>query len=171
MKLYVIRHAAAIESDTAVRDEDRWLTPAGRKVFRKNARRLAGKGVAPECIITSPLARAVQTAEILAAAIDFQGEILVSREMAPGFDVEGLLRLIAANGMPHSLVIVGHEPDLGALAGRLLGRKEALPLGKGDIVALKFAPAKREAPACFRWLIHRGDITRDLPGSAVARLN
>lgn len=170
MKLYLIRHAEAIERNSAVREEDRWLTPAGREEFRKSARRLAKKGIVPDCIVTSPLVRAVQTADIFAVAVDFEGEVRVSREAAPGLDVEGLLRLVAAVGMPHSLAIVGHEPDLGGLAGRLLGRHEALPFRKGDIVALDLDLAQNDAPACFRWAVHRGEIIRDLHGFVGGRL-
>lgn len=156
MKLYLIRHAEAIERRDDVREEDRWLTPKGRDGFRENGRRLAKKGEIPAVIATSPLVRAVQTAEILADVLDFGGELCVSRELAPGFGVEGLFRLAKACGMPRSLAVVGHEPDLGEVLGRLLGRGGALPLKKGAIVALKLEPTEGGMPARFRWLIQGG---------------
>lgn len=163
MKLYLIRHGEAVERSAEVREEDRWLTPKGRVGFRGNVRRLAKKGEIPAVIATSPLVRAVQTADILAEIPDFQGELCVSRELAPGFGVEGLLRLAAACGMPRSLAIVGHEPDLGEVLGRLLGRGGALPLKKGAIVALKLELAETGASARFRWLIQGGKKFSTLP--------
>lgn len=156
MKLYLIRHGEAIERCAEVREEDRWLTPKGRDGFRENARRLSKRGEIPAVIATSPLVRAVQTADILAEIPDFQGELRVSRELAPGFGVEGLFRLAAACGMPRSLAVVGHEPDLGEVLGRLLGRGGALPLKKGAIVALKLKSAGSGTPGRFRWLIQGG---------------
>lgn len=163
MKLYLIRHGEAIERCAEVREEDRWLTPKGRDRFRENARRLAKMGEIPAVIATSPLVRAVQTADILAEILDFQGELRVSRELAPGFGVEGLLRLAAACGMPRSLAVVGHEPDLGEVLGRLLGRGGALPLKKGAIVALKLELAETGTSARFRWLIQGGKKSSTLP--------
>jgi len=156
MKLYLIRHAEAIERCPQVREEDRWLTPAGRDRFRENGRRLAKKGEIPAVIATSPLVRAVQTADILAEILDFGGELCVARELAPGFSVEGLMDLAQACGMPRSLAVVGHEPDLGEVLGRLLGRGGALPLKKGAIVALKLDLAEMGTSARFRWLIQGG---------------
>uniref|UniRef100_A0A831UBW4 Protein phosphatase n=1 Tax=Geobacter metallireducens TaxID=28232 RepID=A0A831UBW4_GEOME len=163
MKLYLIRHAEAIERCAGVREEDRWLTPKGREGFRESARRLAKKGEIPAVIATSPLVRAVQTAEILAEVLDFGGELCVSRELAPGFSVEGLLRLAQACGMPRSLAVVGHEPDLGEVLGRLLGRGGALPLKKGMMVALKLEAAEGAMSARFRWLIQDGRKQRAFP--------
>lgn len=169
MKLYVIRHGEAIERSAAVREEDRWLTPAGRDEFRANARRLAKKGIVPDCIVTSPLVRAVQTADILADVLGFGGEIRVSQELAPGFGVEGLFRLVDANGTPRSLAVVGHEPDLGEVVARLLGIEGALPLKKGVIMALELEPSLPAEPARFRWLIHQGEKISELPGHGKAR--
>ncbi len=169
MKLYVIRHGEAIDRSAAVREEDRWLTPAGRYEFRANARRLAKKGIVPDCIVTSPLVRAVQTADILADVLGFGGEIRVSRELAPGFGVEGLFRLVDANGTPRSLAVVGHEPDLGEVVARLLGIEGALLLKKGVIMALELEPSLSAEPARFRWLIHQGEKISELPGHGKAR--
>lgn len=163
MKLYLIRHGTAIQRCDEVREEDRWLTPAGRDEFRANARRLAKKGLVPDAIVTSPLVRAVQTADILAEVLDFGGEIRVSQELAPGFCVEGLFRLAAACGAPRSLAVVGHEPALGEVLARLLERDDVLPLKKGAIVALKLDLAGSGTPARFRWHIHGGKKFRKLP--------
>ena len=93
MKLYVIRHAIAIERGGGIADEDRYLTARGRESFRLNAKAFAKKGIIPDCIVTSPLVRCVQTADILVEALAFSGELKVSRDLAPGFDLQGLIEL------------------------------------------------------------------------------
>ena len=86
MKLYFVRHAAAIVKGGQVVDENRYLTLRGRKSFRLTANNMAKKGIVPDAIITSPLVRAVQTAEILSEALAFEGKLVVSSELAPSFD-------------------------------------------------------------------------------------
>ena len=66
MKLYLVRHAEAIERSGTTPDASRYLTTKGRLAFRKIARRGRKAGIAPAVIFTSPLLSAVQTAEILA---------------------------------------------------------------------------------------------------------
>ncbi|RNC71405.1 MAG: protein phosphatase [Desulfuromonadales bacterium] len=167
MRLYVIRHAQAIERSPRVREEDRWLTPAGREEFRRTAGLLAKRGIVPDWIVTSPLVRAVQTADIFAEAIGFQGELMVAPELGPGFGTEGLQRVITACGMPRRLAVVGHEPDLGELVASLLGSNEPLSLRKGSVVALTFDPADTAAPALFRWLVCRGKRVTGMPKDGV----
>lgn len=114
-----------------------------------------------DLIVTSPLVRAVQTAELLAAGLDYDGELAVSRELAPGFDREGLARLLAGRPGASHVAIVGHEPDVGRVVADLLGRPEAVPLRKGMAVALELDPAT--GTARLRWVVHRGEKTRTLP--------
>ncbi len=161
MKLYVVRHGEAIERSSGVRDEDRWLTAAGREKFRSNAIRFSRQGISPDCILTSPLVRAVQTADILAEVLSYGGEIRVCGELRPGFDLAGFHRVMDTCRGARSVVIVGHEPDLGELVGRLLGAEAPIPLRKGVIMALRLSADDGTSKASFRWLIHRGRRFRD----------
>jgi len=161
MKLLVVRHAEAVERAPAIAEEDRWLTPRGRASFAASVRVIARRRMPPDLIVTSPLVRAVQTAELLAAGLDYDGELAVSRELAPGFDREGLARLLAGRPGASHVAIVGHEPDVGRVVADLLGRPEAVPLRKGMAVALELDPAT--GTARLRWVVHRGEKTRTLP--------
>ena len=80
MKLYFVRHAAAIARGGQVVEEHRYLTLHGRESFRLTAKKMAKRGGMPDAIITSPLVRAVQTAEILSEALAFEGKLVVSPE-------------------------------------------------------------------------------------------
>jgi phosphohistidine phosphatase len=156
MKLYVIRHAIAIERGGGIADEDRYLTARGRESFRLNAKAFAKKGIIPDCIVTSPLVRCVQTADILAEVLTFSGELMVSRDLAPGFDLQGLFRIIASCAGAQKIAIIGHEPDLGILVEALLKLKGSFSLKKGMVVALDLDPQQQAMPARLNWIMHKG---------------
>ena len=156
MKLYFVRHAAAIARGGDVVEEYRYLTLRGRESFRLTAKKMAKRGITSDAIITSPLVRAVQTAEILSEALAFQGKLVVSLELAPGFDPARLQRILASFKGTRELVLVGHEPDLGEVVGTLLSLGRPLPLRKGMVVCLKIPPAKKNAQASLEWILFEG---------------
>ncbi|RII25122.1 MAG: phosphohistidine phosphatase SixA [Geobacter sp.] len=161
MKLCLVRHGEAVERTGRLNDSWRYLTLSGRESFRKNSLKALKQGLAPDLILTSPLVRAVQTAEILAQAIAYVGPLEVAEELAPGFDMTTFGTVLGRLERCRELVLVGHEPDLGMLAGQLLGRKDALPLKKGAILSLKL-DAELLVPATFRWLVAGNKVRTDL---------
>jgi phosphohistidine phosphatase len=164
MKLYFVRHAEAVARGGQVVDEHRYLTLHGRESFRLTARKMAKKGTIPDAIITSPLVRAVQTAEILSEALAFEGQFVVSPELAPGFDVAKLHGILASFKKMSRLVLVGHETDLGEVAGTLLKLGRPLPLKKGMVVCLKLPSPKQKARASLKWVLFEGrKVTFPLP--------
>jgi phosphohistidine phosphatase len=152
MKLYLVRHAEAIERSGATPDATRFLTPKGRQTFRKIARRIRKAGAAPDLIVSSPLLRSVQTAEILSERLKYRGPLIVAKEVSPGFDHRALRSLLARAGNPMEAAFVGHEPDLGILAAALLGIPEGFPLRKGAVVALEVEIDVPKGGAKFLWL-------------------
>jgi phosphohistidine phosphatase len=161
MKLYIIRHAIAIERERGITDEDRYLTPRGRESFRLNAKTFAKKGISLDFIVTSPLVRCVQTADILAEALDFSGELMAARDLAPGFDLQGLYRVISSCAGAQKIAIIGHEPDLGILVESLLKLEGAFSLKKGMIVALDLDPQQKNMPGRLNWIMHKGTKTAE----------
>lgn len=152
MKLILVRHAAAIERSSGGADELRYLTPEGRAFFRKTARTLGKKGLAPEAILTSPLLRAVQTADILAESLDYSGPLAALEALAPGFDLDRLARVLADYRQAGELVIVGHEPDLSELVVALLGLPHGFSFGKGNAIRLTVDPENLQKAVIFKWL-------------------
>jgi len=94
MKLYVIRHAKAIERGEGTAETSRFLTPEGRSSFRDTVRRTSRKLNRLDVIFTSPLVRAVQTADILAEGLGFRGPVVVSDLLSPGCTVASLHLLL-----------------------------------------------------------------------------
>ncbi len=138
MKLYVMRHGPAEDDAVTGRDADRVLTPSGRDRVRSVARALADDGEAPLFLLSSPLLRSVQTAEIVAAAVkiaDREGTVEIRRELAPGGDAAGLVPKLFAQKMKRTM-LVGHEPDLSALIARLVGEPVPLAMEKAMVVGL-----------------------------------
>ena len=166
MRLYLVRHAEAIERSGATPDASRYLTPKGRTAFRKIARRAREAGIAPEVIFTSPLLRAVQTAEILAERLKHEGPVVVANELSPGFDDRALRSLLAGAGNLAEAAFVGHEPDLGDLAALLLSLRGDFPLRKGAVVALEVGGTAQRGAGKFLWMEDgKGTATR-LPGAS-----
>jgi phosphohistidine phosphatase len=136
MKLYIMRHGPAEDVSTTGRDADRALTPSGRDRVREVAQALAREDEAPSFILTSPLARALQTAEIVAAVTKLEardGTVETTRDIAPGGDAVGLVRELA-NAKKKRAMLVGHEPDLSELVYRLT--KRHVEMRKAMVVAV-----------------------------------
>jgi phosphohistidine phosphatase len=152
MKLILVRHGAAVERSVGITEGSRFLTPEGRAFFRKTARTMQDKGTAPELILTSPLIRAVQTADILAETIAYGGPLLVREELQPGFAMAHLRTLLAEFQTVGELVLVGHEPDLSGIVAKLLALPAWVDFRKGTSVRLKIDPADPQGSATFKWL-------------------
>ena len=118
-----MRHGSAEDRSESGIDGDRALTSAGRERVRAVAKLLVDSNEEPLHIVTSPLVRAVQTAEIVALVTrlnDRDGALEVRRDLAPGGDPVRLVHQLASEGKKRVL-LAGHEPDLSGLVGSLLG--------------------------------------------------
>ncbi|MBE0569573.1 MAG: histidine phosphatase family protein [Deltaproteobacteria bacterium] len=166
MRIYLVRHAEAVDRVPGMPDEARALTARGRLTFRELCGRFRGTGAAPSRILTSPFIRAVQTAEILSEAIRYDGEVVVAPQLSPGFDVEGLDALLEACRGAREVALIGHEPDLGILLTRLLSLPRGFTMRKGSIAALDLPDAGNRRRAGFVWLLS-GDQWIDDPSLLV----
>ncbi len=153
MYLYLIRHGIAEDSDPLVpnsiaSDEIRTLTKVGRKKFTQVAEKLQELELSFDIIITSPLVRARQTAEIL-----IDNQIGSQLELSPDLKPSGNLPswLTAWNARPidraiSTVALIGHEPNLSQWAELLVFGKvcHKLILKKGGIIGLKCADGRLE---------------------------
>lgn len=170
MKLHIIRHAQARERSADLPEEQRYLTCRGRKRFRQVAACLKKLTITPDYIIASPLVRAVQTAEILTETIRYNGEVQISAELAGGPDIAALTSLLKAKSSAREIVIVGHEPALGALVGTLLHLPTPCVLAKGDVISLEIALKKTGLIATLISLITGSGKAILAPANAIKRL-
>ncbi len=141
MELYLVRHGIAVERKPEIEDEERELTTEGREKTRKVAKRLYSLGLRFELILTSPLVRSRQTAEILQSC-GLSSQIEKSSCLAPSGNLQTWLSWLYRQQMLSTdtqLAMVGHQPDLGQWAEILLwGEARAvLVLKKAGIIGLK----------------------------------
>ncbi|MDD2898026.1 MAG: histidine phosphatase family protein [Desulfuromonadaceae bacterium] len=157
MILYVLRHAEAVAGSDALQDQWRYLTEKGRASVKKTSSAIAKFGPKTRLTVTSPLTRAVQTAEIAAEQACRKNVVVASTLLLPGADVHDLGTYLRGVRDSKQVMVVGHEPQLGLLVAALLGRsQEAVSLNKGACVALKLDPGPDEKPAGFLWYLTPG---------------
>jgi len=143
MQILLVRHGQAVETAPGLGDAGRWLTAKGRRITRKVARWLdKDDRRRPTAIWTSPLVRAVQTAEIVAARAGFEGEVKAVSELSPGRDPGDLVKLLAAEPVDGVLAVVGHEPSLSLIASALAGEAVVESLRKSGVLGLAWDGAR-----------------------------
>ncbi len=139
MELYLIRHGIAQERDSATIDEDRALTKIGQDKTKEVAKRLYNLGLRFDTILTSPLVRSCQTAEIFTAC-QLTSQLQISTDLAPNGNIHSWLKWLEQQQYPPSskLALIGHQPDLGQWASLLVWGKanEGLILKKAGIIGL-----------------------------------
>lgn len=123
MRVVLIRHSLAVDPYSAPTDDTRWLTDEGRVRMREVATHLAEMGLHYTRVYTSPLVRAVQTAEILSHCHpSFVGPIEVHPPLAPDHGTTAAaLSPLDELGDDDIVALVGHEPKIRVLAGHLSG--------------------------------------------------
>lgn len=129
MQLYFLRHGEADWPNWKKSDNERPLTERGKKEMREVAKFLDRLKVRPELIITSPLPRAAQTAEI--AADYLKAKLRNDELLAPGFGMSELRTLLKRH-RAKSLMVVGHEPDFSETISKLTGGAE-IKLSKAGV--------------------------------------
>src|SRR5690349_23353556 len=143
MLLLLIRHGHAVDDAPGVGDTGRWLTEKGRTTSHRVARRVRKlKKLRPATIWTSPLVRAVQTAEIVAGVIETEGEVRAVAELSPGRDPIDLVTLLGVSPPAGPLALVGHEPSLSQILRVLAGETGIDSLKKSGVVAVEWEEGK-----------------------------
>jgi phosphohistidine phosphatase len=131
VRVYLCRHAAAAPGDP---DELRELTGEGRRQARALGVRLAGLAEPPATVLSSPLVRARQTAEAVAA--ETGAALRIERGLAPGATVDALRAAVAGASGP--VAAVGHQPDCSEIAVALTGSDPGF--APGSMTVLQLAP-------------------------------
>lgn len=156
MMLYVLRHGVAEKSGPDGDDRSRRLTPGGRRKMRAAAAGMRTLGLKIDLLLTSPLARAAETAAVIS---EICGGGPVPREFSalePGVPPVEVVRALVPFARYEHVVILGHEPGLsGVVALLLTGSAEGLAvvLKKGGLVALEVRDPARRAGTRLRWML------------------
>ena len=153
-ELYVIRHAVAEERGDAWPDDaKRPLSEDGASRMRKAARGLDRLGVTLDVIVTSPLVRTKQTAEIVAAAMNPRPPIVSAESLTPDGTFQDIITDLEKQAKRTRIAIVGHEPGIGEFAARLIGSRHSIEFKKGAVCRIDVDALPPSGPGDLRWLL------------------
>ena len=163
IELYLMRHgiAADLGEGGVFQDSDRPLTMEGRAKMKQAAAGIRELGLKFNLILTSPLLRARQTAEVVAEVLDLQHRVKIIESLAPGralIEGEGkhaeLFLELGASQFDRAL-LVGHMPDLSEVASYLLAgnRNLNIEFKKGSLCAIEVASLPPRGPGLLLWIM------------------
>lgn len=163
MTLYIMRHGTAEHTSPNGEDAARKLTLSGKEKIRQAACGMRALKIALNFILTSPLPRAAETAEIVAQTVVGVPAPEVLEALAAGAAPTEIAAELGRFREHHNLMIVGHEPSLSRLASLLLtGSPEAMKirLKQGGCIALDFADGLTRGAAQLRWMLTQRQLRR-----------
>jgi phosphohistidine phosphatase len=154
-ELYLIRHAIAAErGPNHPDDRKRPLTSEGVTRFKHVVEGLKDFDVKLDLVFTSPLLRASHTAELLVAGIGGKPRLDTLEALAPGGRMAQVLEAVTKQSKRvRHIALVGHEPDLGELAARLLRSRGTIEFKKGAVACIELDGAMPTGPGTLRWLL------------------
>ncbi|MBK6765091.1 MAG: phosphohistidine phosphatase SixA [bacterium] len=156
MELILVRHGLAVKRETpGYIDAERPLTQEGIERMQKGARGLASLVDPPDMIVSSPLLRAQQTAEILAVALQCNHEVAEWEALLPDAPPSAILALLRKQDRSgKSVILVGHEPHLSRCAAHLIGSEPlSFQFKKGGAGAFEFPSRLAQGAAVLKWFL------------------
>jgi phosphohistidine phosphatase len=151
-ELYLVRHAVAADRGSEWPDDTkRPLTERGISRFKEVVKGLRRLDVTIDEIFTSPLLRAKQTAELLAAGLEGKPAIKILDALAPGHTSSTVMTNLNKVAKRRKVALVGHEPELGELAAYLIGAGRALPFKKGGVCRIDVGSLTSKRAASLVW--------------------
>jgi phosphohistidine phosphatase len=154
MELYLVRHAIAAErGDEWPDDSKRPLTERGISRFKEVVGGLKRLDVSIDEIFTSPLVRARQTADLLAAGTSDKATVKTLDALAPQHTPAAVMSQLAKAAKRSRVALVGHEPDLGELAAHLIGAQRALVFRKGGIARIDVGSVTSRRAGSLIWFL------------------
>lgn len=154
--LYLVRHGIAAPASAKTSDADRSLTEEGTRKTTSVAHGLRTLSVKPDVILSSPLRRAQETAEILASVLTPKVSVGIHPSLAFGHAPQDVLRSLRPHSGAGQLMLVGHQPDMGELASFLLtgsANIASLPFKKAATAAITVASLPPRSSGVLEWFL------------------
>ena len=154
LELYLIRHGiAADRGDEYPDDSKRPLTSEGIASLRKGVKALDALDVTFDHVISSPLVRAKQTADVFVQHLKSKPSMSTSDALAPAGSPASVVQEIVKHAKKGRVALVGHEPNIGELAARLIGSRTPIEFKKGAICRIDFEVLPPKGAGQLRWFL------------------
>jgi phosphohistidine phosphatase len=154
MLLYLLRHGIAETSARSGRDADRVLTEEGRDKVRSVVRRARAGGMWPTLILSSPFARALETAQVSAKALGHEDEIVTSNAFIPEASPEEAWAEIRTHKTQPEVLLASHQPLCGALTAFLLNSPAlAVDFRKSALLCIDLDGAGARPRGVLQWML------------------
>jgi phosphohistidine phosphatase len=154
MQVHLLRHGTAEDIEPGGADVNRKLTAAGREEVRRAIERALPAGIAPTLILSSPYARAVETAEIAAAIVGYDRNILRSQALVPTASPRQVWQEIRSRPDESQILLAGHEPLLSQLTAYLLNAPSLrVDMQKATLVRIDLEQFAGEPAGTLKWVM------------------
>jgi len=154
MRIYILRHGIAENASARTPDFKRELTDEGRKKLAGVLRLARRAGVKPELVVSSPLVRAVQTAEMAREVLQVEATIHQTPALVPEGNPRKVWEELRELRNLEGVLLAGHEPLLSSLTAWLLGSPELqVHMGKAALVSIEMDQFRGEPHGILRWMI------------------
>lgn len=151
MQLYFLRHGRAVDPESWTgADFDRPLTKDGSERMAREAKTIARLVDDLDRILTSPLVRARQTADIVADELSLEDRVVEDERLGAGFDLENLRAILSDHNDGSVLMLVGHEPGMSATVSALIGGG-SVEMKKGGLARVDLSNAEAQR-GTLAWL-------------------
>jgi phosphohistidine phosphatase len=152
MILYFLRHGqAGSRAEWQGDDAERPLTKKGKESMYREAETIVRLELQLDAIISSPLARALQTAEVVGERLMMGDKLFQDERLSPGFDIEALAKILEEHKEANAIMVVGHEPDFSETIGALTGGRVVVK--KGGLARVDLEPESSNLAGDLVWLI------------------
>lgn len=154
MEIYLFRHGIADAPASGVADADRALTAEGREKLNRVLNHARAAGVEPTLILSSPLKRALQTAEMAAEILTYRGRIVRTEALLSEAAPEALWEELRNRRGENAVLAAGHEPHLSMCAAYLLGCTAInIDMKKGALLRIDVARPSAEPQGVLKWML------------------
>jgi len=154
MEIYLLRHGIAEENAATGRDADRRLTEEGRQKLRRVLERAQQAGANPSLILTSPLRRALETAEIAAGELGYEGKLTRTPALMPSSSPQQVWEEIRLHRNESAILLAGHEPLFSSTVAYLLGStRQMVQFRKGAIARIDVEAFGAAPAGVLQWML------------------
>jgi len=154
MQIYLLRHGIAEDARPGQPDAERALTGEGREKLRRVLKRARQAGTAPELILSSPYRRAIETADVAAEVLGYQGKVVRTRALVPEASPFDTWEEIRSRKSEASILLASHEPLMSSMVAFLLNSPSMeVDMKKGALVRVdcdRFGPEPR---GVLKWML------------------